>query len=139
MKNITLKSLFYDILLVSTIIFLFIIFNIVAVIYKMSNIKLWGILLCVFLWCILGGPLVIRYIYVKKVCNSSEKINAVIIDKSSSSFIRNGTYYKVRVKGTNTVFETSTKYGITSLLTINEEVTICIDEKNNEVIIINIK
>ena len=87
----------------------------------------------------LRGALVIRYIYVKKVCNSCEIINAVIIDKSSNSFIRNRTYYKVRVKGTNTVFDTSTKYGITSLLTINEEVTICIDEKNNEAIIINIK
>ena len=75
----------------------------------------------------------------KNVCDNCEKIDAVIIDKSSSSFVRNGTHYKVVIKGTNTLFYSSTKYGITSQLKINEEVIMCIDQKNNEAIIISIK
>ena len=39
-------------------------------------------------------------------------------------FVRNGTHYKVVIKGTNTLFDSSTKYGITSQLKINEEVII---------------
>lgn len=139
MKNITLKSLFYDIVLVSIIIFLFIGVNLIAVICKISDIGLWGILFCVVAWCVLGLPIVIRYIYIKNVCDNCEKIDAVIIDKSSSGFVRNGTHYKVVIKGTNTLFDSSTKYGITSQLKINEEVIICIDQKNNEAIIISIK
>ncbi len=139
MKYITLKSLFNNILLVSIIIFVFLVFNIITTICKISDLGIWGILLCIVAWCVLGLPLVIRYIYVKKVCCNCEIIDAVIVDKCSSIFVRNGTYYKVCVKGTNTCFDTSTKYGVTSHLHIKDEVIICIDQENKEAIIVNIK
>ena len=81
MKNITLKSLFYDIVLVSIIIFLFIGFNLIVVICKMSDIGLWGILFCVIAWCVLGLPIVIRYVYVKMFVIIVRKLMQLLLIK----------------------------------------------------------
>ena len=45
-------------------------------------------------------------------------------------------YYDVKVNGTNSVFSTSTKYRMRKEFSIGDEVKICYDEKNNEVIIV---
>lgn len=136
-KNLTLKSLLDNIILFSFIILAFVTLGMFNLYYVFVENKYIIFIFSTIGFCVFCLPHIIRYNYVKRVCNSSELLKAIIMEKNSSSFVRTGTYYKIKVKGSNTIFETSTMFGITSSLNINDEVNVCIDSKNKEAIIIN--
>lgn len=136
-KNLTLKSLLDKIILFSFVILVFVTLGIINLFHVFTENKYIIFIFSTIAFCVFCLPHIIRYNYVKKVCNSSELLSGTIIEKNSSSFVRTGTYYKIKVKGSNTIFETSIMFGLTSSLNINDEVDVCIDVLNKEAIIIS--
>ena len=136
MKNITLKNLLLDLIFITTICIIFIALGIVNIFYEfIPNGWIYAIL-AIIAWIIFVLPIVLRYLNVKKICTNNEIMNSIIIKKNCDSLMHNGYYYDVKVNGTNSVFSTSTKYRMRKEFSIGDEVKICYDEKNNEVIIV---
>ncbi len=136
MKNITLKSLLFDLVLITFVCSGFIVLGIVNVFNEFIPKGCVYAILGFIAWIIFAVPIILRYLYVKRLCMNSEIIVSNIISKNSDSLMHNGYYYEVQINDTNSIFSTSTKFRVRKEFFIGDTVKICYDKKNNEVVIV---
>lgn len=135
MNNLSLKSIIRIITLISIPLGILTLMSLVNLVFPFMNGGYLPFVYSVIFFLIFVLPQIIRYCYVKNVCDSSELIYGEIVEKIRANLDLGGWVYKIRITGTNTILTTQTSFKLAVKLEVNDKVSMYYDIKNCEALI----